>query len=86
MLRVLLLISYFSQASATMGAKISVPGIASPVRVDVAACVWIAYIFAFMFLLQLLLCAALTMRMKCTKAATSDVQTQNLEMKSAAMA
>ena len=47
-----------------MGAQISVPGVESPVRVDIAACIWIAYIFAGIFAIQLMLCAWLSIRWK----------------------
>jgi len=42
----------------------SVPGVESPVRVDIAACIWIAYIFAGIFAIQLMLCAWLSIRWK----------------------
>jgi hypothetical protein len=75
-----------------MGAKFSVPGIASPVRVDIAACIWIAYIFAGIFAIQLLLCAWLTVRWKFfggRNAFDADVDkggARSLEMKTVAMA
>jgi hypothetical protein len=40
----------------------SVPGIADPVRIDVALCVWGAYILACIFMLQFLVSVVLSIR------------------------
>ena len=45
-----------------MGARVSVPGIEDTIRVDVAGCVWIAYILFCVFIFQVLISVGLTIR------------------------
>ena len=45
-----------------MGSRYSVPGVEDTVRVDVAGCIWMAYIFLGMFALQAFIMAGLAAR------------------------